>query len=56
MKKTMMTMLLLVATLFTYAQKGDVEVKSGVFSNNWESLSAWECPEFHAAAGRPRAY
>ena len=46
MKKTMMTMLLFMATLFTYAQQGDVEIKTGAFSNNWQSLSAWECPEW----------
>lgn len=46
MKKTMMTMLLFLATILTYAQQGDVEVKSGVFSNDWQSLSGWECPEW----------
>ena len=46
MKKTIMMMLLLLATMSTYAQQGDVEVKTGVFSNNWQSLSEWECPEW----------
>lgn len=39
-------MLLILATLCTYAQLGDVEIKSGAFSNNWQSLSGWECPEW----------
>jgi len=28
------------------AQKADVTVKTGDFGNDWESLSAWECPEW----------
>ena len=32
--------------LTSHAQKADVEVQKGTFAADWESLSAWQCPEW----------
>ena len=47
MKKTA-TMILLLSALAigVTAQPADVKVKTGAFLPEWESLSAWECPEW----------
>lgn len=45
MKKTIITLLLSTAITAT-AQQNDVAVKTGEFSGDWQSLSAWECPEW----------
>ncbi|MBO7378415.1 MAG: alpha-L-fucosidase [Bacteroidales bacterium] len=45
MKKTI-AFLLAAITLTANAQPADVTVKTGIFGNEWDSLSAWECPEW----------
>ena len=45
MKRTI-TLLLTSFAITASAQKTDVAVETGVFGNDWESLSAWECPEW----------
>ncbi len=45
MKKTI-TLLLTAITISANVQKADVALKTGPFGNEWESLSAWECPEW----------
>ena len=45
MKKTIITLLLSTAITAT-AQQNNVAVKTGEFSGDWQSLSAWECPEW----------
>lgn len=45
MKKTIITLLLSTSITAT-AQQNDVAVKTGEFSGDWQSLSAWECPEW----------
>ena len=45
MKKTI-TLLLTAIVISANAQKADVALKTGPFGNEWESLSAWECPEW----------
>jgi alpha-L-fucosidase len=44
MKKILLGLLLAATT--ANAQKTDVTVQTGTFGNDWESLSAWECPEW----------
>jgi len=46
MKKNLLLSLLLAAGLAANAQTTDVEVASGQFSPDWNSLSGWECPEW----------
>ena len=38
--------LLTAMTMTVSAQKADVDVKTGTYGNDWNSLSAWECPEW----------
>ena len=45
MRKTI-TLLFVAFALAVSAQKADVEVQSGSYQANWESLSGWECPEW----------
>ena len=45
MKKTI-TLLFLIVALAANAQQGNVEVQTGSFSPEWESLSSWQCPEW----------
>ncbi len=45
MKKTFLLFLAAFA-LTVSAQRDDVSVETGTFDNNWESLSAWECPKW----------
>ena len=42
----MVSLLLTAFTMGISAQKEDVALKTGTFDSNWESLSAWECPEW----------
>ena len=44
--KRMITALLAAFALTASAQKADVEVQTGTYQPNWESLSGWECPEW----------
>ena len=44
--KKLLTMLLTAFAISANAQQADVTVKTGTFGNDWESLSAWECPEW----------
>lgn len=44
--KKLLTLLLTAFAMSINAQKEDVTVKTGTFGNDWESLSAWECPEW----------
>lgn len=46
MKKSSLLACLLGMGLNVYAQKADVPVATGQFSPEWESLDAWECPEW----------
>ena len=46
MKKKMLLSVLLAAGLAANAQTSNVEVATGKFSTDWNSLSAWECPEW----------
>ena len=48
MKKSIFS-LLLAASVSANAQQTDVTVNTGAFGNDWESLSAWECPEWFKA-------
>jgi len=41
-----LALLLTAFTISVHAQTEDVTVKTGTFGNDWESLSAWECPEW----------
>jgi alpha-L-fucosidase len=45
MKKTIVTLLTTIA-LAASAQQSDVSVRTGTYGNDWESLSAWDCPEW----------
>ncbi len=38
--------LFLAAAMSGYAQNADVEVKTGSFGSEWESLSEWQCPDW----------
>ncbi len=44
MKKILLGLLLAAST--ANAQQADVTVQTGTYGNDWESLSAWECPEW----------
>ena len=44
--KKMITLLLAAFAMTASAQTENVTVKTGDFGNDWESLSAWECPEW----------
>ena len=44
--KILLAVLLTAFAATINAQKGNVTVKTGAFGNDWESLSAWECPEW----------
>ena len=44
--KKIFALLLTAFAMTASAQKEDVAVKTGTFGNDWESLSAWECPEW----------
>ena len=46
MKKKSITILLAAFAMTASAQKADVAVETGTFGNDWESLSAWECPKW----------
>ena len=46
MKKKVLFAALAAVALATNAQKPDVEVQTGQYSPDWNSLSAWECPEW----------
>ena len=46
MMKKFFTLLLMTASLTVQAQKADVEVQTGAFSPDWESLGGWQCPEW----------
>ncbi len=46
MKKNLLLTVLLALGMSANAQTSDVEVASGQFSPDWNSLSAWECPEW----------
>ena len=42
----MITLLLAALTMTVSAENANVTVKTGTYGNDWESLSAWECPEW----------
>ena len=44
--KNLFALLLAAFALTANAQKADVTVQTGTYGNDWESLSAWECPEW----------
>ncbi len=44
--KKLILLLLTAFSMSANAQKADVPVETGAFGNDWESLSAWECPEW----------
>ena len=46
MKKLFFALLLTAVAMTIGAQTDNVTVKTGTFEGNWESLSAWECPEW----------
>ena len=46
MNKRFLLAALAAMTVSVYAQKTDVEVQTGQYSPDWESLSEWECPEW----------
>lgn len=46
MKQIFSTMMLAAMAWIANAQQSDVAVQTGTFGNDWESLSAWECPEW----------
>ncbi|MBO4906347.1 MAG: alpha-L-fucosidase [Bacteroidaceae bacterium] len=46
MKKNLIFTVLLAAGMAVNAQTPNVEVESGQFTPDWNSLSAWECPEW----------
>ena len=45
MKKNIVLLLMMI-TLSANAQRENVTVETGAFGNTWESLSAWECPQW----------
>lgn len=45
--KTLLLGCLLASPLFTFAQKADEPIEKGPFTPSWESVSAWECPEWY---------
>ena len=46
MKKILLGFLLALVAATVSAQGTDVAVQTGAYGNDWESLSAWECPEW----------
>ena len=46
MKSKLTTFLLLFAATNLNAQLQDISVEQGTYSSNWQSLSAWECPQW----------
>ena len=46
MKTKLTTLLLLFAATNLNAQLQDMPVEQGTYHSNWQSLSAWECPEW----------
>ena len=46
MSRNFILSLLLAAGLTANAQKANVEVQTGTFTPDWESLSGWQCPEW----------
>ena len=46
MRKQFFFSLLLALGLTAHAQQTDVDVQTGQFAPDWESLNAWECPEW----------
>ncbi|MBP5345011.1 MAG: alpha-L-fucosidase [Bacteroidales bacterium] len=46
MKQIISSMMLAAMAWIANAQQSDVAVQTGTFGNDWESLSAWECPEW----------
>ena len=46
MKKHILTVLMAMVCLAASAQQSDVEVKTGNYKPEWNSLSEWECPEW----------
>ena len=45
-KKTVLLFLFSAFSFAASAQMADVEVQNGAFTADWESLGAWECPEW----------
>ena len=45
MKKTILSLLTTFA-LTASAQQSNVDIQTGTYGNDWESLSAWDCPEW----------
>ena len=46
MSRNFILSVLLAAGLTANAQKSNVEVQTGAFTPDWESLSGWQCPEW----------
>ena len=46
MKMKAMLCVLVISAMPSWAQQENVSVMTGPFDANWESLSAWECPEW----------
>ena len=46
MMKKLLFSVMLAAGLTAHAQNANVEVETGAFTPDWQSLSAWECPEW----------
>ena len=46
MKKRFLSAMLAATCIVGYAQRTDVEVMSGKYEPDWESLKQWECPEW----------
>lgn len=46
MRRTIFFLTVLATAIAVNAQKADVEVKTGQFSPDWESLDSWQCPEW----------
>ena len=44
--RRLLTLFMTAFTMAANAQSDNVTVKTGSFGNDWESLSAWECPEW----------
>ena len=45
-KKTFILPIFAVSTFTLWGQRADMEVQTGQFTPDWESLSNWECPEW----------
>ena len=44
--KKFFLLLLTACAMMVSAQNKSVAIKTGTFGNDWQSLSAWECPEW----------